>query len=65
MMHKNCDIEFWNENGVKTIIHDQLRDLYTKEGIEYLKTAKGLKIRLEGLIKVDGNSLQTSANPHC
>lgn len=53
IMRKTCKIEYWNENGIKTITHDQIRNLYSKEGIEWLETAKGLKIRLDELIKVD------------
>jgi len=53
IMRKTCKIEYWNENGIKTMAHDQIRNLYSREGIEWLETAKGLKIRLDELIKVD------------
>jgi len=54
VMRKVCKIEFWNENGTRTIIQDQIKDLYSREGIEYLETANGLKVKLNALINVDG-----------
>jgi Rho-binding antiterminator len=53
-LHKECEIEFWSENATKSIIHDKIKNLYTKEGVEYMETAKGTVIRLDKLIKVDG-----------
>jgi hypothetical protein len=54
VLHKALDIAFWNENGIKTILHDCIKDIYTCDGIEHLETGKGAKIRLDKLIEVDG-----------
>jgi Rho-binding antiterminator len=54
VMHKDCNIAFWDENQVKAIIRDRIKNLYTSEGIEYLETRNGFKIRLDKLIEVDG-----------
>lgn len=52
--HKQCEIVFWNENGGKTITRDSIFNLNIREGVEYLKTGKGLKLRLDKLVQVDG-----------
>ncbi|HLK27805.1 MAG TPA: hypothetical protein VKT28_04440 [Puia sp.] len=52
--HKDCDIVFWDENDAKSIIHDRIKNLYASDGNEYLETGKGLIIRLDKIIEVDG-----------
>jgi transcriptional antiterminator Rof (Rho-off) len=54
--HKSCEIIFWNENGAKTITRDSIKNLYSKEGVEYLETGNGAKIRLDRLSQVDGKT---------
>ena len=52
--HKLCEIIFWNENGAKTITRDRIKNIYTDESIEYLETSKGLLLRLDRLVEVNG-----------
>jgi Rho-binding antiterminator len=53
MKRKSCEITFLN-NGGKAVIHAAIEDLYTRDGVEYLKSSSGLEIRLDHLIQVDG-----------
>ena len=52
-LKKSCDIIFMNDGG-KSQIRARIADLYTREKVEYLKTASGLEIRLDKLLQVDG-----------
>ena len=56
VMNKDVEIEFWTENETISILHDRIKNLYTKEGVEYMETAKGSIIRLDKLIKVAGKA---------
>jgi hypothetical protein len=54
--HKICEIILRNEHGAKTIFRDSIHDLFSEEGIEYLETGKGSKLRLDRLVLVDGKA---------
>ena len=50
---KKCDILFLREEARVTLT-GVIKDLYTREGVEYLKMDSGLEIRLDKLVQVDG-----------
>jgi Rho-binding antiterminator len=52
-LSKPCELIFQTE-GAKTSIKGIIKDLYVREGIEYLKMDSGLEIRLDALVQVDG-----------
>ncbi|MBS1948534.1 MAG: hypothetical protein JST47_12275 [Bacteroidetes bacterium] len=55
IQHKDCDIVFWGESGAKVIVHDRIRNLFTTgDKSEFLETGKGIQIRLDKIIEVDG-----------
>jgi hypothetical protein len=53
-LRRVCEIIFRAANGSRSVIRDRIADLYSREGIEYLKTGSGLEIELTKLIEVDG-----------
>jgi transcriptional antiterminator Rof (Rho-off) len=53
LRHKTCQIVFLTA-GARLEISDQISDLYTRDAVEWLKTASGLEIRLLDLLEVDG-----------
>ena len=57
-LHKKCEIIFWSDNGAKSVLYDQILDLYARDGIEYLKLSSGLEIRLDKLVEIDGKRPQ-------
>ena len=50
---KRCEIIFLNEEGRVTLT-GIIKDLYTRDGVEYLRMDSGLVIRLDKLVQVDG-----------
>jgi hypothetical protein len=37
----------------KGIIYDRIQNLFSKQGIEFFETGKGLKMKLDRLIEID------------
>jgi Rho-binding antiterminator len=56
-LHKSSEIVFRNKSGARSVIHERIAYLYTRDGVERLRTASGLEIRLDHLIQVDGKIL--------
>jgi len=54
MQHRSCVISFEASNGARSEIRDQIADLYTKEGIEYLRTGSGLELPLTAILEING-----------
>ena len=53
LRHKRCRIVFFND-GARSEIIDEIRDIYTREAREWLKAGSGLEIALDQLLEVDG-----------
>ncbi|TVR53394.1 MAG: hypothetical protein EA421_11325 [Gemmatimonadales bacterium] len=43
-----------NGEGVEQEIQDRIQDIYARDGVEYMKTAGGLEIRLDRLTAFNG-----------
>ncbi|RYY23421.1 MAG: hypothetical protein EOO04_14325 [Chitinophagaceae bacterium] len=44
----------YQENGEQSEAHGIIKDLYTKESVEYMKLDNGFTLRLDKLVEVDG-----------
>jgi len=54
---KLVNIQYLDEQGAAQETEDVIKDLFTKEKIEYMLLQSGNSIRLDYLIKVDGKAL--------
>ena len=50
---KRVKIVFLDESA-KVIVQGVIRDLFTRESVEYMKLDSGLVIRLDKLVEIDG-----------
>ena len=46
-----------DEDGGEREIQDRVEDVYARDGVEYMKTAGGLEIRLDSLRAVNGEAV--------
>jgi transcriptional antiterminator Rof (Rho-off) len=46
-----------DEDGREREIQDRVQDVYARDGVEYMKTAEGLEIRLDRLKAVNGEAV--------
>ncbi len=46
-----------DEDGGEREIQDRIEDVYARDGVEYMKTAGGLEIRLDRLRAVNGEAV--------
>jgi peptide-methionine (R)-S-oxide reductase len=46
-----------DEDGGEREIQDRVQDIYARDGVEYMKTAEGLEIRLDRLRAVNGEAV--------
>jgi Rho-binding antiterminator len=54
---KLVNIQYLDEQGAAQETEDVIKDLFTKEKVEYMLLQSGNSIRLDHLIKVDGKAL--------
>ncbi len=57
MQKKQCRIAYQAPNGAVNTLNDRVYRLYKREDEEYLVLEKGLEIRLDYIISIDGMQL--------
>lgn len=50
----SVEIVHHGPDGVERVVIDRIVDVYTEAGAEYLRSAAGVVIRLDDLLRVDG-----------
>jgi Rho-binding antiterminator len=53
-LRQPCRIAFRDEAGVRRASHDRIDDVFAEDGIEYIRTGSGERIRLDRIEEVDG-----------
>jgi Rho-binding antiterminator len=46
-----------DEKGGEREVQDRIQDIYARNGVEYMRTAGGLEIRLDRLMAVNGETV--------
>ena len=47
-------ISYRGADGATEQVEDLIKDVYARDGVEYLRTAGGRELRLDALVSVDG-----------
>lgn len=52
---KPAHIEFLQDDATKGLLVGQIKDVYARDGVEYLELSSGEKVRLDRLVTVNGS----------
>jgi Rho-binding antiterminator len=52
---KPAQVEFLQDGATKAVLVGQIKDVYAKDGVEYLELDSGEKVRLDKLVAVNGS----------
>jgi Rho-binding antiterminator len=53
-LRQPCRIVFRDEAGGRSESHDRIDDVFAEDGVEYIRTGSGERIRLDRIEEVDG-----------
>jgi len=53
------EVSYCDERGAERVVRDRIADVLARAGVEYIRTASGLEIRLDRLKTVDGRAVPT------
>lgn len=52
-------VRYYNPDNIAEEVIDQIKDVYTKNNMEFMLLASGLKIRLDNIIAIDNELLES------